>query len=236
MKSAVHDSPKGSRSLLLARLRRGDFSQPKITATFQAVEDLASTGRHVDEITVAWELTRDLRDQGPGLDMNELRRDALVEQLEPRAIQTITNASMQRSVATAVQTWSEPLKTSEQTYPQPTNEHPDPWDWQPRFTSAEPHHLCPGSHLPDGGVVSATWRNRRLATVGPPEHCAVSDGLGLWFGSKSLRRVAGNPRETGVSHAQVESPRMPRMTQARPPSAAAFAVTMIHTTRVMLWS
>ncbi len=101
VKSAVHDSPKGSRSLLLARLRRGDFSQPKIAATFQAVEDLASTGRHVDEITVAWELTRDLRDQGPGLDMNELRRDALVEQLEPRAIQTITNASMQRFVATA---------------------------------------------------------------------------------------------------------------------------------------
>ncbi len=94
--------------------------------------------------------------------------------------------------------------------------------------------FLPGS--PDGGVVSSTWRDRRLATVGPSEHCAVSDGLGLWFGSKSLRRVAGNPRETGVSHAQVESPRMPRMTQARPPRAAAFAVTMIHTTRVMLWS
>ncbi len=46
---------------------------------------------------------------------------------------------------------------------------------------------------PDGGVVSSTWRNRRLATVGPPEHCAVSDGLGLWFGSKSLRRVAAIP-------------------------------------------
>ena len=170
--------------------------------------------------------------------MNELRRDALVEQLEPRAIQTITNVSMQRSVATAGTDLVRAAENLRADLPsaQPTNEHPDPWDWQPRFTSAEPHHLCPGSHLPDGGIVSSTWRNRRLATVGPPKHCAVSYGLGLWFGSKSLRRVAGNPRETGVSHAQVESPRMPRMTQARPPRAAAFAVTMIHTTRVMLWS
>ena len=98
---AVHDCPKGSRSLLLARLRPGDFSQPRIASTFQAVEDLASTGRHVDEITVGWELARGFKDQEPGLNMTELRRDALVGQLEPGDIQTIKNASMQRSLAMA---------------------------------------------------------------------------------------------------------------------------------------
>ena len=50
LKSAVHDSPRGSRSLLLAHLRPEDFSQPRIATTFQAVQHLASTGRHVDEI------------------------------------------------------------------------------------------------------------------------------------------------------------------------------------------
>ncbi len=99
--AAVNDCPKGSRSLLLARLRPGDFSQPRIASTFQAVEDLASTGRHVDEITVGWELTRGLKDQGPGLNMTELRRNALVGQLEPGDIQTIKNVSMQRSLAMA---------------------------------------------------------------------------------------------------------------------------------------
>jgi len=101
VKSAVHDSPRGSRSLLLARLRPSDFSQPKFATTFQAVQHLASTGRHVDEITVAWELTRDMNDQGPGLDLNELRRDALGRQLEPGDIRTVKNASMRRSVAIA---------------------------------------------------------------------------------------------------------------------------------------
>jgi len=99
--AAVHDCPKGSRPLLLARLRPGDFSQPRIASTFQAVEDLVSNGRHVDEITVGWELARALKDQGPGLHMTELRRDTLVGQLEPGDIQTIKNASMQRSLAMA---------------------------------------------------------------------------------------------------------------------------------------
>ncbi len=101
VKSAVHDSPKGSRSRLLAHLRPEDFSQPRIATTFRAVQNLASTGRHVDEITVAWELTRDMNDQGPGLDINELRGDALGWQLEPGHIRTVKNALMRRSVAMA---------------------------------------------------------------------------------------------------------------------------------------
>ncbi len=101
VKSAVHDSPKGSRSLLLAQLRPEDFSQPKNATTFQAVQHVASTGRHVDEITVAWELTRDINNQGPGLDLNELRRNALGRQIEPGDIRTVKNASMRRSVAIA---------------------------------------------------------------------------------------------------------------------------------------
>jgi len=99
--AAVHDSPKGSRPLLLATLRPSDFSQPKISATFNAVQHLAFTGRHVDEITVAWELIRGVKDRGPGLEINELRRNALVSHLEPGDIQTITNASTQHSVALA---------------------------------------------------------------------------------------------------------------------------------------
>jgi replicative DNA helicase len=101
VKAAVHDSPKGARSLLLARLRPSDFDQPKIAATFHAVEILASIGGHVDEVTVAWELQRGIKEQGPGLDITELRGGALVSQLRPVDIQTITNASMQRSVLIA---------------------------------------------------------------------------------------------------------------------------------------
>ncbi len=101
VKSVVHDLPKGSRSLLLAHLRPEDFSQPKIATTFRAVQHVASTGRHVDEITVAWELTRDMNDQGPGLDIHELRRDALGRRLEPGDIRTVRIASLQRSVAIA---------------------------------------------------------------------------------------------------------------------------------------
>jgi len=101
VKAAVHDSPKGSRSMLLARLRLSDFSQPRIAATFDAVEHLASRGRHVDEVTVKWELIRGFKNRGPGLDINELRRDAFAGELRPGDIQAIANASMQRSVAKA---------------------------------------------------------------------------------------------------------------------------------------
>ncbi len=101
LKAAVHDSPKGSRSLLLARLRPGDFSQPKIAVTFHAVEHLNSTGSHVDEITVAWELVRGFQDWGPGLDLNELRRDALVGQIQPGDLQTVTSAALHRSMTKA---------------------------------------------------------------------------------------------------------------------------------------
>ncbi len=99
--SALHDSPKGSRARLVALIDPCDFSDPRAVATFHAIRQLAHRGEHVDEITVFWQQTRNKSDWGPGLQLAQLTRDRFTGQLNPRDIQTVTDAAERRALARA---------------------------------------------------------------------------------------------------------------------------------------
>ena len=99
--SALHDRPKGSRSLLMAHIHPSDFSDPRAAATFHAAQQLDCRGGHVDEITVRWQLTRNQSNWGPGLELAELTRDRFTGQLDPRDIRTVTTAAQRRALVQA---------------------------------------------------------------------------------------------------------------------------------------
>ena len=99
--SALHDWPKGSRTLLVTRMHPTDFSDPRASATFHAVQQLDSRGDHVDEITARWQLTRDQSTWGPGLQLAELTRDRFTGHLDPRDIRTVTTAAQRRALVKA---------------------------------------------------------------------------------------------------------------------------------------
>ena len=71
--AAVHDWPPGARPLVLEAVRASDFTEPRATATWQAVEHLADLAAPIDEITVAWQTERARRRSGDGLTLQELR-------------------------------------------------------------------------------------------------------------------------------------------------------------------
>jgi len=99
--SALHDNPKGSRSQLVAMFQALDFSDPKAGATFHAIRQLTHRGEHVDEITVLWQLTRNKSDWGSGLQLAQLTRDRFTGELDPRDIQTVTDAAERRALVKA---------------------------------------------------------------------------------------------------------------------------------------
>ncbi|HET7475204.1 MAG TPA: hypothetical protein VFJ97_04170 [Dermatophilaceae bacterium] len=56
--AAVHDWPPGARHHVLAEVRRSDFHQPALTATWEAIQRLVARAMAVDHVTVAWEGAR----------------------------------------------------------------------------------------------------------------------------------------------------------------------------------
>jgi len=99
--TSLHDTPKGSRSLLVALIEPCDFSDPRAAATFHALQELTGRGDHVDEITVLWQSTRNKSDWGPGLEQTQLTRDCFTGELDLRDIQTVTDAAERRALAKA---------------------------------------------------------------------------------------------------------------------------------------
>lgn len=117
--SALHDTPKGSRVRLVALIDPCDFSDPRAVATFHAIRQLAHRGEHVDEITVLWQQTRNKSDWGPGLERIQLTRDCFTGELDPRDIETVTDAAERRALAKPASPSHPKLRTSPQIWGRP---------------------------------------------------------------------------------------------------------------------
>lgn len=100
--AAVHDWPPRARARVLGRIRECDFTDPRTTLTWRAVEYLAEHDAVIDEVTVAWQALRAQSRSGNGLTVQELRETRAAAIFHEAATTALARSSMTRIFERAV--------------------------------------------------------------------------------------------------------------------------------------